>query len=396
MLTLIRNAEVYAPKRLGKKDLLIAGGKIVRIGDRIDIPEKLIEREIDAAGRILTPGLVDYHMHFLGGGGGNGFSSRVPDLPFSEFTRAGVTTAVGCLGRDNHTRTMEGLLGKAKALDEDGITAFIYTGATLEHPIPTLTGSVRRDMVLCDKVIGVGEVSISELGPSHDTMGPGTEYIAKLAAEAFIAGRATGKAGILNLQVPPHGKLGMQPVFDILEKTSLPVRLFVPSHANSSRHYFDQAKRFTRMGGILDLCSNYEMARLGHKEMIAPVDAALEIFAEGISPELVTMSTDGNGAHPSADAGRSIYTPVSSLWEKILEMVAAGIALETCLPMVTANPARVIGLAGRKGTIAEAADADFLILREDLTIDKVVARGRLLVDGGEPLVRNQYEGIWRS
>lgn len=393
MLTLIRNADVYAPTPLGKQDILLAGGKVAKMAPRLDLPSQLDVVVIDAMDRLVVPGLVDYHMHFLGGGGGSGFSSRVPEIAFSQLPKAGITTAVGCLGRDNHTKSMEGLLGKAHALEEDGITAYIYTGATLEHPVPTLTGSVRRDIIYCDKVIGVGEVSISELGPSNDTMGPGTEYIAKLAAEALIAGRASRKSGILNLQVPPRGELGMEPVFEIIHRTKLPITQFIPSHINASRLYLEQAKKFARMGGIADLCSNYCPERLGHESMIPAVSAAEELLAAGVPPAQITMSTDGNGAHPSSDPSRSIYMPVASLWEETVSMVGRGLPLETCLQFVTSNPARAAGLR-QKGQIEEGADADLLIVTKDLEIDKTLARGRLLVDQGRAVVKNQYEGVF--
>ena len=36
MIKLLKNAQVYAPAFLGKKDVLVAGDKICRIDDRID------------------------------------------------------------------------------------------------------------------------------------------------------------------------------------------------------------------------------------------------------------------------------------------------------------------------------------------------------------------------
>lgn len=38
MFRLLKNAKVYAPGYLGRKDILLAGGTIMMIDDRIDIP----------------------------------------------------------------------------------------------------------------------------------------------------------------------------------------------------------------------------------------------------------------------------------------------------------------------------------------------------------------------
>ena len=55
MLTLLKNTQLYAPQKLGKKDLLIAGKKIVVIEDNLDsfINDNVLV--IDLKGKIVTP-----------------------------------------------------------------------------------------------------------------------------------------------------------------------------------------------------------------------------------------------------------------------------------------------------------------------------------------------------
>jgi beta-aspartyl-dipeptidase (metallo-type) len=65
------------------------------------------------------------------------------------------------LGTDNVSRNLETVLFKARALNEDGITAYMYTGS-YHFPVVTLTGSVKRDITLVEQVIGVGEICISD------------------------------------------------------------------------------------------------------------------------------------------------------------------------------------------------------------------------------------------
>ena len=58
---LIRNADLYAPEHVGMRDILIAGGKIIAVEphlENVNIPGM---ETVDAAGRRVTPGLIDQH-----------------------------------------------------------------------------------------------------------------------------------------------------------------------------------------------------------------------------------------------------------------------------------------------------------------------------------------------
>ncbi|MBK5252684.1 MAG: hypothetical protein JJE29_08655 [Peptostreptococcaceae bacterium] len=120
LVKLIRKAIVYAPECLGKMDMLIAGGKIVAINkDLSEFESNVYIEKIDASGMIAIPGLIDGHVHILGGGGEGGFSSRTPEITPDDLLVGGVTTVVGCLGTDGISRTMENLMAKSNSLAMD-------------------------------------------------------------------------------------------------------------------------------------------------------------------------------------------------------------------------------------------------------------------------------------
>ena len=123
---LIKNADVYAPEHLGTRDIFLAGGKIVAMAEKLDVTLPDLE-VIDAAGYIVAPGLVDQHIHITGGGGEGSFATRVPEIQLSQLTTAGTTTVIGLLGTDGVTRSMENLLAKARGLEEEGISTWIYS-----------------------------------------------------------------------------------------------------------------------------------------------------------------------------------------------------------------------------------------------------------------------------
>ena len=155
MIKLLKNAQVYAPAFLGKKDVLVAGDKICRIDDRITGYEGLPDVEVfDLAGKKLLPGYIDMHVHICGGGGEQGFSSSVPASCLSIFFRNGITTCIGLLGTDGITRSIEALVAKARALTEEGMTVYTLTSSYM-YPPKTLLGSVEKDIVMLTPMIGV-------------------------------------------------------------------------------------------------------------------------------------------------------------------------------------------------------------------------------------------------
>jgi beta-aspartyl-dipeptidase (metallo-type) len=65
LLTLIKNATVYSPKALGKKDILIGGEKILELVDSIELNSNLKVEIIDAEDYIVVPGFIDSHVHII-------------------------------------------------------------------------------------------------------------------------------------------------------------------------------------------------------------------------------------------------------------------------------------------------------------------------------------------
>ena len=175
-MLLIKNARVYAPAPLGRMDILVAGGRIAAMEEALD-PRLPGVEVLDAAGKTAVPGFIDQHVHITGGGGEGGLHTRVPELQLSAALRAGVTTLVGVLGTDSITRSVEGLVAKAKALTNEGITAYCLTSA-YQYPPLTLTGSVMKDIVFVSEILGC-KLAIADHRGSHPTR----EEIVRLVSE---------------------------------------------------------------------------------------------------------------------------------------------------------------------------------------------------------------------
>ena len=91
-MKLIKNIQIYAPKNLGVKDVLISDSKIEKIDNTIEFPYPI--ETIDGTGCILTPGLIDRHVHITGGGGEAGFISRARPIDVKEILDASFTPRI--------------------------------------------------------------------------------------------------------------------------------------------------------------------------------------------------------------------------------------------------------------------------------------------------------------
>ena len=386
MMHLLLNADLYAPGPLGHRHILIAGAQIVWVGDTVPtLPADLVDIH-DFEGARVIPGLIDCHAHLTGGGGEAGPESRVPPLALSRLTLGGITTVVGVLGTDDTIRTPAELVTTARALSAEGITAYCYTGG-YHVPPATVTGSVRADMALIDRVIGVGELAISD----HRSSQPTQDELLRVAADAHVGGLMTRKAGIVHLHVG-DGERGLAPVRDAIGKTELPAAVFHPTHVNRRKRLFEEACDLTRQGVAIDITA----FPVGPDEDAWPADEALVRYLEAGFPRgAVTISSDAGGCLPVFDADGRVATMdvgrPSALATTLTRLVARGEPLERVLPAFTSNVARVLRLP-HKGHIAPGADADLVTLNPDTTVRDVMAGGAWLVRDGRAVVRGTFEG----
>ncbi len=385
-LTLIRNASVFAPEALGPRQLLVGGGKILWIGEA-DEPAPVVPGldVVDLRGKRLIPGLIDGHAHVTGGGGEGGFATRVPPVPLSRFTTAGVTTVIGVLGTDDLARTPGELLASVHALREQGLGAFAWCGGYHLPPV-TLTGSVRGDIVFLDPVIGVGELAISD----HRSSQPTFDEFVRVASEAHVAGLMTGKAGVLHLHLG-DGVRGLALVRRALDETELPASVFHPTHINRRKALFEEALALAIRGCTVDITA----FPVGEGEDAWSAAEAWERYhASGAPAERLTISSDAGGCLPTFDHdGRLCRMDVGSahaLLDTIRELLTRGHALDAVLPAFTRNIARHLRLAG-KGELMIGADADLVALDADGRVADAIAQGVWHVRDGETLRMGMFE-----
>ena len=345
---------------------MLVGGKIARIGE-IDIDAlercKLGVDIIDVEGCLVTPGFVDPHEHLLGGSGEKGFHTQTPEISVSEVLKGGITTVVGCLGTDTTTKTMPGLLAKAKAFNCEGVTAYIYSGGYNVPPV-TLTGSVRNDMMLVSEVIGAGEIAISDARSTEPT----PHELARLVRDAYVGGLLTGKSGVTHFHVGP-GKTRLAPVRALLDDYDIDAASIYPTHVERSKELMTEAVDLSKRGVTVD------------------VDTVEGDLAQWVS---LFLNSGGDAGHLTVSSDAATNSP-RSVWDQIRCCILShGLPFETLLPMVTSNTAAVLKLHS-KGRLTEGADADVTVLRSGTyEVAEVIAKGRRFMRDGQLTFRENF------
>lgn len=379
--TLLQGAHLYAPEDRGICDVLVANGKIIAVASNIPsdiVPDCTV---VDLSGQILCPGFIDQHVHLIGGGGEAGPTTRTPEVALSRLTEAGVTSVVGLLGTDSISRHPESLLAKTRALNEEGISAWMLTGA-YHVPSRTITGSVEKDVAIIDRVIGV-KCAISD----HRSAAPDVYHLANMAAESRVGGLLGGKPGVTVFHMGDSKRrysLSMTCWKTAMCRSASCCRpTLTATFRCLSRRWSSRAKA----------ALSISPAALTNRSPLPKVLPApfRRVFRWHASP----LSSDGNGSQPFFDdEGNLTHIGVAG-FETLLETVQVLVkdydfSISDALRPLTSSVAGFLNLTG-KGEILPGNDADLLVMTPELRIEQVYARGKLMVKDGKACVNGTFE-----
>jgi beta-aspartyl-dipeptidase (metallo-type) len=388
MVTLVRSGEIFSPDPLGEKDILILDSKIGAICEpgQIRVAGFPID-EVDASGKRIFPGFIDSHVHILGGGGEGGPSTRAPEITVEDIITSGVTTVIGCLGTDGTTRHMESLLAKANGLETEGITTYIFSGS-YQIPVVTLTGSLRSDIILIDKVIGAGEIAVSD----HRSSQPTFEEFCRLASDCRVGGMLGGKAGIFHCHLG-DGSRRLELFFRLIEETEIPITQLIPTHCNRNLELLEESIQLIQRGGYIDLTADLDPdpPEGGHISVAAAIRLCKE---KNASLTNITVSSDANGSLPVFDkegnlAGLTIATQKSLLANFKYLIQERVLSVPETTRLFSTNVAAFYKLE-HTGEIKVGNDADLVFLDEKWDLSGSIAKGQKMMWGGELLVKGTF------
>ncbi|MFZ6051828.1 beta-aspartyl-peptidase [Halocola ammonii] len=379
-MILIKNATVYAPEKLGKKDLLLGGGKILSVEDKIE-SHSSFDEVWDAEGKVVTPGLIDQHQHIIGAGGKRGFSSITPEVMISDLMACGTTTVVGLLGTDGATKSIKSLYAKVMGLESDGMSAYMYTGYYGLDPV-RITDTVQDEMIFIEKILGC-KIAIADVRSSYPT----DLELLRILRQVRVGGMIGNKKGILHLHL---GALEskMDCLFRIVKDHEFPIEHISPTHVGRTKPLFEEAIEFAKLGGMIDITT-------GGTKYTDPYKSVLYAIEKGVSIDKMTYSSDGNAGLDKKDSDGNVIgsrkAPIHLNLEQAVALVKHGnLDISEAFKVVTSNPAANLGLSN-KGRIAKGLDADLCFFDDDLNLTEVFAKGKKAMDDQKVILKGRFE-----
>jgi N-acetylglucosamine-6-phosphate deacetylase len=373
------NACLITADAVAEGGVLVDEGRIAAVGRDVKAPADA--EVLNLGGRYLAPGFIELHTH-----GGGGHSLRTEDPQEVEAyarwaTSWGVTSFLIGVAGGEHERTLRAL-GRSAVFFERPSAGAEALGYFLEGPFlnPRRKGAFPEAWLRPPDVDQFrqyveatgGRLRLITLAPEL----PGADALIAAALEAGAVpsmghSDATYEEALHSFEVGvrhvTHCFNGMRPLAH-RDPGCLGAALTVPSVTCEL---------------ILD------------GSHVHPAAAALLVRAKGVDGTV--LITD---AIPPAGTGREVVE-----WEGMKARVAGKAAvredgtiigslatmddlvrnavawLPVTLPeavrMVTRNPARVLGLEERKGSLSPGADADLVVLDEELRVAMTVVRGQV-------------------
>jgi dihydroorotase len=342
---LVRNANVLDPSQglKGTRDIGIRYGQIESIAASI-APERA-ERVMDAAGRLVTPGLIDLHAHTFPYGSAIG-------IPADELVAHQCTTTVvsaGDAGANNIAAFRR--LAMPQARTRQFAFVHIAVAGLAGFPVPELFN------------IDYAQVDVA----------------ARAVAENadFVLGI---KVRMSENVIARHGLEPLKRAIAACEKSGVPAKLMVHIGGVQSRDLMSQILDLMRPGDVLTHCYSGAPNVAGEATNIVQdgklLPAALAAKRRGVVFDVghgggsfdytIAEAAIAQGCPPdtiSSDihvfSGNTPGMPyLPWVMSKFLNL---GFTLEQVITMATANPARVIGRVPKLGTLQAGAPADLAL-----------------------------------
>ena len=443
---IIRNAHVYAPQDLGQMDVAVTAGKIAAIEPEI---AGAAGREINGAGKILLPGVIETHAHmsmpfagtktmntFYDGTYAGAFGGVTALVDFAQ-QYSGVSLEMSLRDRLEEargrcvvdygfhitlTRTDDATIAEIPRLCEAGYTSFkvhtTYKGGGLYIDTPGL----KR----CFAAIGDCGGIVTVHAENDDMIENARKRLLSQGKESasyfplYKPDEAEEEAVIRCIRIAKETRCKL--LIRHISSAAAAASIFAaqeegyPIYAETCPQYL----AFTREVYARDNGRDYILHPpiRGEKDR----DAIWEAIQKGIK---ITIATDDCGFYLSQkhmdDTFYGVPGGLPGLETRLLAMYSLGIdtgriSLSRLAEMTAELPAKLYGLYPQKGTLKVGSDGDMVLLdparkttitaaklheRADYTpfegmcatasLDKTIARGKVIVDG-ETFLGKEGEG----
>ncbi|MGO2100710.1 N-acetylglucosamine-6-phosphate deacetylase [Vagococcus salmoninarum] len=374
---LIKNGRVLINDRLEQVDILIIGGKISQISANLEV--KGIE-ELDVAGRLVLPGFIDIHTHGAVGVDMNNASLVDLEKVGNFFASQGVTAYLPTLLTDSKEKFMECLQGFKEAR-ETLVTGAKIIGVHLEGPylVPEYKGAMPEELLQQPSLTDVDDYLRLTKGG-----------VTRMTVSAEISGMPAFIAELRKRGVEVSlGHSGAD--YDTSWQC-------IKAGATSATHTFNAMKLMHQhhpaiSGAVLEsdiyaevICDGLHLhpgiVRIllktkGYDRTIIVTDSMMAAglpdgnYKLGVH-DIVVKDSDAQLADGSSRAGSTL-----TMSQALKNLVTYTSKLpHQLVPLISENPAKVLGLDHLKGSIAIGKDGDLAILDDDLAVFSTISLGR--------------------
>ena len=335
----IKGGRVIDPSQKidGTMDVAVRGGKIA--GVMPDIPPGEARTLIDAAGRIVTPGLIDLHVHAYDGVLNNGANPDVIGVD------QGVTT-VADGGSAGHA-LFAGFPRYVVPAARTTVYCFLHIGSFGLAVMPELN---------CPEEINTDATEAVIRNHPELIRGVKLRIVAKLIAKEGIAVVKTAQTTAKKLHLPLMIHIGDRNrwVSPTLTRELLPLleKGDILSHFCTGQ-----------FGGALgeDGRALPELVAARNRGVVLDVANGINNFSYAVARRMLEQGLPPTTI--STDVTRlSITGPAYGLTVTMSKFLELGLPLEEMIAMTTINPAKAIGIDDRKGSLKQGMDADISVL----------------------------------
>lgn len=394
MSTVIKNGQLFIGDRIELGDLLIEKGKIVAIGQSLTG-----DNEIDAGGKLVSPGLVDVHVHYRDPGQTNKENVQTG----SKAAAHGGFTTVGAMPNVIPVPNTPELMSEMVKNNQDhGVIHIMQYG-------PITTDEIGDEIPDYRGLKEAGCFALSNDGKGVQSAQ--TMYLAMQQAKKnnLVIAEHAQDDSLFNLGVINEGKkaeeFGVRPVTELAETTQIARDLLLAQKTGVRYHICHVSTeksvglvRLAKKAGINVTCevaphhlliADYDIpANDGNYKMNPPLrsKADQQALIEGLLDGTIDMIATDHAPHTQEDkaggfakAAFGITGSETVFSELYTHFVKTGVfSLTQLLKWLTVKPAEAFGLS-QAGRIALGQPADIAIF--DLNSSHQIAETDYLSKG---------------